>query len=42
MNKIILAVVCVLVMAAAYSLDLNKDCDGRICDGTNVLTTQRK
>ena len=39
MNKIILALVGALVIYTAHALELNKDCDGHLC---NVEQTQQK
>lgn len=42
MNKIIIALVCAFVVYMAHSLELNKDCDGRICDHAKISMTQGK
>ena len=32
MRKLIIVLVCGFVLYAAHALELNKDCDGRVCN----------
>ena len=42
MNKLIITLVCAFVVYMAHVLNLNQDCDGKICHLETTLTIEEK
>ncbi|HHF6864291.1 TPA: hypothetical protein ACUMYW_001131 [Haemophilus influenzae] len=42
MNKLIITLVCAFVVYMAHALNLNQDCDGKICHLETTLTIEEK